>query len=134
MKKFYLLFTILQVSVCFINQSSAQMSVIMQHNDLKRTGWNNQEKILNHTNVNKTTFGKIFTRTVDDEIYAQPLIVSGIQINNKMRNVVFVATVNNSVYAFDADVDTANTPLWHVNLTYPGYRPVNNTDMYSRLS
>ena len=44
MKKFYLLFTILQVSVCFINQSSAQMSVIMQHNDLKRTGWNNQEK------------------------------------------------------------------------------------------
>ena len=130
MKKFYLLFTILPVSVCFINQSSAQMSVIMQHNDLKRTGWNNQEKILNHTNVNKTTFGKIFTRTVDDEIYAQPLIVSGIRINNKMRNVVFVATVNNSVYAFDADVVTANTPLWHVNLTYPGYRPVNNTDMY----
>jgi len=32
-----------------------------------------------------------------------------------LYNVVIVATVNNSVYAFDADDASASQPFWHVN-------------------
>lgn len=87
------------------------------------------ETVLNQSNVNKNSFGKLFSRKVDDQIYAQPLVVSNLTINGKQRNVVFVATVNNSLYAFDADDPTATTPLWLVNLTKSGYRPPKNTDI-----
>ncbi len=107
----------------------AQVNVFTQHNDLKRTGWMNRETKLTQTNVNSATFGKIFTRAVDDQLYAQPLVVSNLSVNNKVHNVVFAATVNNTVYAFDAESDTANTPLWQVSLTPPGYRAIKNTDM-----
>ena len=113
----------------FSNVINAQVNIVTQHNDLRRTGWNANEKTLNHSNVNSKNFGKVFTRQVDDQIYAQPLVVSKLTINNKVRNVVLTATVNNSVYAFDADLDTANTPLWKVSLTPPGYRSIRNTDM-----
>ena len=33
-----------------------------------------------------------------------------------MKNVVYVATMNDSVYAIDADAPGSTTPLWHVNL------------------
>lgn len=85
-----------------------------------RTGWNTHEKILNTSNVNDSLFGLLFTRTVDDEVYAQPLYVPNLTINGKKHNVVFVATVNNSVYAFDADDPSASAPLWHINLTTSG--------------
>src|SRR4051812_30542374 len=80
----------------------AQVSVVTQHNNIKRTGWVRTETVLNQKNVNKNSFGKIFTRQVDDQIYTQPLVVSNLTINGKTRNVVFTTTVNNSVYGFDA--------------------------------
>jgi hypothetical protein len=52
------------------------------HNDLARTGQNTQETILTTSNVNASTFGRIFTRSVDDQVYVQPLIVSGLKIQN----------------------------------------------------
>ncbi len=104
-------------------------SVLTQHNNLKRTGWNDAEKILNVGNVNRISFGKLFSRSVDDQMYAQPLVVGGLTINGVRRNVVFAATVNNSVYAFDADSTQISAPLWQKNLTYPTYRAVKNTDM-----
>ncbi len=112
-----------------IEKSNGQTSVIMQHNNLKRTGWNNTETILTQNNVSSGNFGKIFARTVDDQIYTQPLIVSNLKTGGHVHNVVFVETVNNSVYAFDADDPLAAAPLWHVNLTYPGYRVIRHTDM-----
>jgi hypothetical protein len=117
------------ISLFFAFIANAQVSVLMQHNNQKRTGWNANEQILTQANVSGGNFGKIFSRTVDDQIYAQPLVVSDLTIKGKKHNVVFVATVNNSVYAFDAESDTANTALWKVNLTFPGYRAVVNTDM-----
>src|SRR5690242_14175069 len=83
------------------NVVKAQVSVLTQHNDLKRTGWNSNEKVLNQSNVNPNSFGKLFSRIVDDKIYTQPLVVSNLNIMGKVRNVVFVTTVSNSVYAFD---------------------------------
>ena len=110
------------------NHAFSQINVLTQHNNLKRTGWNSNETQLTQAAVT-SNFGKLFTRTVDDQIYTQPLIMSNLTIGGKKRNVVFTATVNNSLYAFDADDPGASTPLWHVNLTYAGYRPIQNSDM-----
>src|SRR5437762_12856114 len=110
----------------------AQANVATQHNDSARTGANTQETILTTTNVNVSQFGKIFERTVDDEIYAQPLYVEGVSVPGVgLRNIVYVATNNDSVYAFDADDPAASTPLWRVNYTNPaaGIVPVSRTDV-----
>jgi hypothetical protein len=109
--------------------AEGQVNVLTQHNDLNRTGWNNQETVLNVKNVNRQQFGRVFSRTVDDQIWGQPLIVSGLSIGGGIHNVVFVTTVNNSVYAFDADSTLEATPYWQVNLTAPGLRPVLFSDM-----
>ena len=105
----------------------SQTSVLTQHNDLYRTGWNNKESVLTTRNVNKNSFGKLFTRNVDDQIYAQPLVVSGVNIpGSGSKNIVIVATVNNSVYAFDADSANVSTPYWEANLTPLGSRVIKN--------
>jgi hypothetical protein len=96
--------------------SIAQVSVLTQHNDNGRTGQNLNETVLNTSNVNVSNFGKLFFRTVDQNIYAQPLYVPNLTLGGSTRNVLYVATEANSVYAFDADDPLANTPLWRVNL------------------
>ena len=90
-------------------------NVLTQHNDSFRTGANLSEYILTVSNVNTGQFGKLFSRAVDGQIYAQPLYVNGLIISNKLRNVVYVATEHNSIYAFDADDPAASNALWHVN-------------------
>jgi hypothetical protein len=95
--------------------SAANVNVLMQHNDLAHTGANLSETTLNTSNVNVNQFGKLFSRAVDGQIYAQPLYVSNLNIGGGTRNVIFVATQHNSVYAFDADDPNASAPLWHVN-------------------
>jgi len=108
---------------------NAQKSVLTQHNDLNRTGWYDNETVLNKNNVKKGSFGKIFARPVDDQIYAQPLVKLNLTIAGiGIKNVVFVATVNNSVYAFDADSANATTAYWKVNLTAAHSRVINKSD------
>ncbi|MGC2182664.1 MAG: IPT/TIG domain-containing protein, partial [Terriglobales bacterium] len=99
--------------------SIAQVSVLTQHNDVGRTGQNLNETILNTSNVKVSGFGKLFWRTVDGYIYAQPLYVPDLSIQGASHNVVYVATQHNSVYAFDADDPAQTLPLWHVNLGTP---------------
>ncbi|HZP83263.1 MAG TPA: chitobiase/beta-hexosaminidase C-terminal domain-containing protein, partial [Chthonomonadaceae bacterium] len=94
----------------------ADVSVLTQHNDNARTGANLQETLLTTQNVNTAQFGKLFARAVDGQIYAQPLYLSNVNIGGKQRNVVFVATLHNTVYAFDADAPDASAPLWQINL------------------
>src|ERR1700750_2351483 len=109
--------------------ASAQKSVLTQHNDVNRTGWYDNETILNKTNVHAGSFGKIFSRDVDDQIYAQPLVKLNLAIPGKgTKNVVFVCTVNNSVYAFDADSANVSTPYWQINLTPAKSRVINRND------
>jgi hypothetical protein len=99
--------------------SLSQVTVTTHHNDNSRTGQNLAETTLTTSNVSSATFGKLFTRTVDGQIYAQPLYVSNLAVAGKKRNVVYVATEGNNVYAFDADIPTAQAPLWQVNLGTP---------------
>jgi uncharacterized protein YjdB len=111
------------VSILSVSNHTANPSgfagVFMQHNDILRTGQNVNETALTPTVVKtSTSFGKKFTQAVDGYVYAQPLYVPNVNIAGANHNVVYVATENDSVYAFDADSDSgANAaPLWHANL------------------
>jgi len=100
--------------------SAAQVNVTTYHNDNGRTGQNTKETILTTSNVNSTDFGKLFSQTLDGYSYSQPLYVANVAIPNEgTHNVVYVATMNDSVYAFDADSNTGSnsSPLWKVNFT-----------------
>ncbi len=108
----------------------AQTDVLMQHNDLGRTGWNSTETQLNVSNVNASNFGLLFKQSVDDQIYAQPLIVTGVNIGGGTKNVVYVCTVNNSIYAFDADNGSVGS-YWNINLTPANMRPPHAADMHT---
>jgi hypothetical protein len=77
--------------------------VITYHNNPSRDGTNLKEYALATSNVNSSTFGKLFSCAVDGEVFAQPLWVSNLSIGGGTHNVIFVATQNDSVYAFDAD-------------------------------
>lgn len=97
------------------------LNVLTRSYDNQRSGANLSEKVLNHANVNSRQFGKLFQLPVDDEIYAQILYASGVSIGGVSRNVIYVATVNNTVYAFDAE--SAGAPLWQRNFNGNGRPP-----------
>jgi hypothetical protein len=108
--------------------AQSQNNVLTQHYDQNRSGWYRQETRLTNRNIKYPGFGRIFTRAVDDQIYAQPLIVN-VNLPSGNKNIVVIATVNNSVYAFDADSANVTQPYWQVNLTPAGNRVIQNTDM-----
>jgi hypothetical protein len=85
--------------------------------DIARTGQNLNEVLLTPANVNMTQFGKKSTFNVDGFVYGQPLYVQGVTISGLgTYNVVYVVTEHDSVYAFDADLNSSS-PLWFVNFT-----------------
>src|SRR5262249_2655232 len=98
--------------------SSTSTAVTTYHNDNGRTGQQLNETILTPSNVNPSSFGKKCSFPVDGQVYAQPLYVPGLTINNGTHNVVFVATEHDSVYAFDAD-GKQSTALWHASFINP---------------
>ena len=92
-----------------------QQPVLQRGYDANVSGATLMETTLNAANVGPSTFGLLFTLLVDDRIFAQPLYVPNVAIPNLgSHNVVYVATMSDSVYAFDADAGGA--PLWSVNL------------------
>jgi hypothetical protein len=95
---------------------ASNVHVLTNKNDVARTGANLSERVLTTESVRAGAFGRVFSRQVDGPIYAQPLYVGG--VNGK--NVVYVATEHNSLYAFDADDLRADAdPLWQVNVGTP---------------
>jgi hypothetical protein len=98
---------------------AAQVTVPTSQYDYARTGANLQEWMLNPSNVDAVHFGKLFSRRVDDSIYALPLIVPNLNISGQAHNVMFVASMANTVYAFDADDPGQSEPLWSRNLGTP---------------
>jgi hypothetical protein len=93
-----------------------QVSIWTGQYDQGRTSSNLSETTLTMSNVNTTQFGLLFDRAVDDAIWAQPLYLPQVTISGSAHNVVYVATINNSVYAFDGDTASLSAPLWQVNL------------------
>ena len=97
------------------------------HYDNARTGVNPNETILNLVNVNPNTFGKLYDLPADGAVVGQVLYLPNISIPGKgTHNVVYAATMHDSVYAFDADSNAgANaSPLWQVSLLPSGATPV----------
>ena len=100
----------------FLSHSVNAQNVWTQHNDQSRTGWYPYETTLNTSNVNTNTFGLYFQHSVDDRVFAQPLVMMNVNIPGiGIKNVVYVATMNNTIYAYDADV-VANV-YWQKNYT-----------------
>ena len=105
------------VSMFSMSRLSAQ-GVLTWHNDAARTGQNLTETLLSPSNVNSTSFGLKFTLPVDGKVDAQPLYVPSLTISAVPHNVLYVATENDTVYAFDADA--AGSPLWSKSVLLPG--------------
>jgi hypothetical protein len=109
--------SLLSALVC--TGGAAGTSVLTYHYDNARTGQNLAETVLTLQNVNAARFGKLFSHSVDGDIYAEPLYVPDLTLPGKgTHDVVFVATQADSVYAFDADDDAGRDaqPLWHARL------------------
>ena len=92
--------------------------VVTYHNDVARTGQNLNETSLTPTTVTAATFGKTRLLATDGKVDAQPLFLSSLQVPGVGgRDVVYVATEHDSVYAFDA---ASGSTLWHVSLLGTG--------------
>jgi hypothetical protein len=94
-ERLWLIFFCLLVSAYF-HVSAMAFDVLTHHYDASRTGWNNQESILTPGNVagsGLSRFSLLHVVPLDERVNAQPLI---------WRDVVYVVTANNTVYAIDA--------------------------------
>ena len=100
------------------------VNVPMWHVDTNRSGLNANETSLTTSNVASASFGKLFSYAVDGYVYGSPLLMSNITVSGKARNVIYVATEHNSVYAFDADNYGTGAPLWQVSLLQAGETPM----------
>jgi hypothetical protein len=93
-------------------------------NDNSRSGQNTKELVLAPGTVNSSTFGKLFSCTLDANPYAQPLYVSNLNIPGAgLRNVIVVATAKDTVFAFDADANPC-LQLWKTSLIPAGQQAV----------
>src|SRR5450432_3194669 len=96
----------------------AQVNVLTERYDNGRTGANLNETILNTSNVSAGQFGKLYSIPVDGSVYGQPLYVAGVNVpSSGVHNVLYVVTMNDVVYAFDADSTAGPTGglLWKVD-------------------
>jgi hypothetical protein len=103
--------------------SPSSVDVITYHYDNLRSGQNINETTLTPANVNQTTFGKLGSFNVDGRVDAQPLYLSNVAIPNVgTKNVLYVVTEHDSVFAFDADSVNGNTStiLWQHSVLASG--------------
>src|SRR5579863_10299292 len=103
----YLNWSLLMLTWLAVGETKAlaqgTFNVLTRNYNNQRTGANLSETQLNISNVNSSQFGKLFMLSVDDQVYTGILYVSSLQIAGGTHNVIYAATNNNTVYAFDAD-------------------------------
>ncbi len=87
------------------------VNILTYHDDTSSSGVNANETQLTPANVNTNTFGKLYNVTLDGQVYAEPLVETGVAIASGpfttsgsagIHDVVFVATEHDSLYAIDA--------------------------------
>ncbi len=105
--------------------STSTIDFVTYKNDISRTGQNLAETLLTPANVNSTSFGLLRFLSTDGKVDAQPLYLSQLTVQGSAHNVVFVATENDTVYAFDAD---SGAVLWQVSLLGSGEAPSDMVD------
>jgi hypothetical protein len=98
-----------------------QVNVLTQNYDNGRSGSNNQETTLTPAllQASPTTFGKLFTLSLDNGVHAMPLIMTGVNISGKPTNILIVKTGTSggsagpaSLWAFNADT---GAKLWQLS-------------------
>jgi hypothetical protein len=95
--------------------AGVEAQVTTSQYDDARTNATTVERVLTPANVNAAQFGKVFSYSVDGDVYAQPLYLPRVDMGARGRHdVVYIATEHDSVYAFDAAGSPAS-PLWHVS-------------------
>ena len=118
---------VMRLAVVYCGVAAAlhgQVPVLTWHNDNARTGQNLSETIVTPANVTSATFGRLATIAVDGKVDAQPLYVPALAIPGQgLHNVLYVATENDSLYAFDADTFSQ---LLHVSLLGASEVPSDN--------
>src|SRR5258708_34231034 len=109
---------IILIVISFVANSWAAPAVVTQMFDNSHTSWNPAETQLTTAKI-KSSFGLLFKRSLDAQVYAQPLYLPNLNMGTLgTHNVIFIATEANTIYAFDADTNAA--PLWTKHLTLPG--------------
>jgi PQQ enzyme repeat len=89
------------------------VDVTTYHFDVGRTGLNPNETTLTPAVVISTKFGLLRVLPVDSKVDAQPLYLSSLTAGGQQRNVVYVVTEHDSVYAFDADT---GAQIWKTSI------------------
>jgi beta-lactam-binding protein with PASTA domain len=112
--------------------SGPSSDVVTSRYDNSRSGVNSNETTLTTANVNSTSFGKLGEFTVDGQIDGQILYLNQLNIpGTGQKNVIYAATENDSVYAFDADSvsGTTGTFLWKTSVVPAGESPVDSASL-----
>lgn len=96
----------------------AQVNVLTYRNNNSRTGQNASETTLTPANVKSTSFGKLFSTTLDGKVDAQPLYVSEVNVpQHGVQSVIYAATEHGSLYAVSANTGTV---YWRVSTLKSG--------------
>jgi hypothetical protein len=92
--------------------------VLTYHNDNNRDGVNPNESVLQASTLGTgSSPTPQWMAIVDGQIYTQPLYVHQLLLNGVAKNVVYAATENDSVYAWDSDsAGSTATVVANVNL------------------
>ena len=111
------------------SSATAQITVVnytSRKNGTDGTGVQSKEFVLNPTSVSSGKFSQLWNVGLDGPIWGQPLYMNGISVGGKVRNVVYVTTSNDSVYALDADT---GTELWKKSFLSSGVTAVAGTSL-----
>src|ERR1700741_867159 len=132
LKRFRFVFALFLGSAAVVCSALAT-DILTNRGNNARTGLNAHETILTKSLVSSSSFGRLYTKPVDGQVYAQPLYVSNqlIIVNGQSRgehNVLYVATEHDSLYAFDAD---SGVQYWRTSLLLSGESPVSSSDLNS---
>jgi len=97
--------TLVLASMTLSGRAFGQTDVSQRSYDRFRTGVNSSETVLKPGNVASTAnqFHKRFVMKVDGKIEGSPLYAAGVTVAGGVHNVIYVATMHNTVFAFDAD-------------------------------
>src|SRR6266567_4094442 len=114
------------------SSSGGSTDVVTHHYDVSRSGVNSTETLLTTSNVNSATFGKVGEFAVDGQIDGQALFLSQLAISGQgNKNVLYVATENDTVYAVDAQSISGSsaTILWKTSVLPQGESPADSASL-----
>jgi hypothetical protein len=100
------------LSLTIASPANNGLDVPTWHYDAARTGLDASETVLKPATVSASTFMKYGIVPTDGAVDAQPLYISGLTIGGQSHNVLFLATENGTVYAWDA---LSGTHLWQAS-------------------